>query len=253
MIETLYRILVGFGYTDPLHAPVTHMPIGLVVGGFVFFVVALIFKRKNLIMTARHVSILALIFAFPTILFGVFDWIHFYHGVLMPAIKIKMALAGSLLVVLGLGIILGSEVKLRSLAMGLLYGLGVVLVVGLGWFGGGIVYGRSSAIGAAPAPAVSGPAPSAGSAAGAAGNAQSGQAIFAANCQACHAGGANVIVSSLPIKGSKRLARLDTFVAFLRAPTMPDGSEGSMPPFGKDVVGDAQAKDLYAYVTTAWK
>ena len=44
---------------------------------------AVIFGRKNLITTARHVSILAFIFVFPTILFGVIDWMHYYHAALI--------------------------------------------------------------------------------------------------------------------------------------------------------------------------
>lgn len=261
MIDSLYRLLASLGYTDPLHAPVTHMPIGLVMGAFVFFVVALIFKRRQLVITARHVSILALIFVFPTILFGVFDWVHFYHAALLPAIKIKMVLAGSLSVLLAIGIILGGDAKPHNLWMVILYAACVGCVVALGWFGAGLIYGRSSGAaavshaaapaGASAAPAAQGAAPPAQSAAG--GNAAAGQRLFADNCQACHANGQNVVVSSLPIRGSKRLASLNGFVAFVRAPSMPDGSEGDMPAFPASALSDAQVKDLYAYVTSAWK
>ncbi|HTX73084.1 MAG TPA: c-type cytochrome [Rectinemataceae bacterium] len=251
MIEALYKFLGSVGYTDPIHAPVTHMPVGLAIGAFIFFVVAIIFKRQQLVITARHVSILALLFAFPTILFGVFDWIHFYHGVLLPAIKIKMVLAGSLVVLLGIGVILGSEVKLHSLWMTIIYALCVGMVVALGWFGAGLIYGRGAAAAAsAPAPA---PAQSSAAKPAVAGDVKAGQALFADNCQACHSNGQNVIVPELPIRGSKRLATLTGFVAFIRSPSMPDGSAGQMPPFPADTISDAQATDLYAYVTTAWK
>ena len=252
MIESLYKLLTSFGYTDPLHPPVTHMPIGLAIGAFVFFVVAIIFKRKQLVITARHVSILALIFAFPTILFGVFDWIHFYHGVLLPAIEIKMILAAILLVLLGIGIVLGSEVKPHNVWMTILYTACVAVVVALGWFGGGLVYGRTGA--SKPAAVSAAPAqPSTAKPPAALGDATAGQTVFADNCQACHANGQNLIVPTLPIRGSKRLASLDSFVAFVRNPAMPDGTEGQMPPFPADVLSDTQAKNLYAYVTTAWK
>jgi uncharacterized membrane protein len=199
MIDALYRFLARLGFTDPLHAPIVHIPIGLVIGAFCFFALAVIFKRKHLILTARQISIMALVFAFPSILLGVFDWIHFYHGALISAIKIKMVLAGLLLVLLGLGIILGGEKKVGSWPMGIIYVLSFAAVVGLGYFGGGLVFRGGSAfaqerasIGVSAAPA----------AVANAAKAPAGQALFEASCQACHAGGGNAIVASLPVKGS---------------------------------------------------
>jgi uncharacterized membrane protein len=142
MIDGLYAILARFGFSEPLHSPITHMPIGLAIGALIFFITALLFKRKNLVLTARHASILAFIFVFPTILLGVFDWIHFYHATLYTPIKIKMGLASLTLLLLGAGIILGSEVKLHSISMTILYGAASISLVGLGYFGAGIIYGR---------------------------------------------------------------------------------------------------------------
>ena len=45
MFDSLYELIAKTGFTDPLHAPVTHIPIGLVVGAFIFFLLAVIFKR----------------------------------------------------------------------------------------------------------------------------------------------------------------------------------------------------------------
>jgi uncharacterized membrane protein len=142
MIDDLYAFLTKTGFTEPLHPPITHMPVGLMVGALIFFLVALVFKRKELVLTARHASILAFVFTFPTILFGVLDWIHFYHAVLFDPIKIKMALAAVALMVIGAGIILGSEIKLHSFWMTIIYALGVITMIGLGYFGSGIIYGR---------------------------------------------------------------------------------------------------------------
>jgi uncharacterized membrane protein len=249
MIDAFYGLLGRIGFTDPLHPPIVHVPIGLVIGALAFFAIALLFKRKLLVMTARQVSILALVFVFPSILFGVFDWIHFYHGAMIPAIRIKMGLAAALLVLLGLGIILGSEVRLRSAAMAIIYGLSFVAVLGLGYYGASLVYGRgalvaqSSSIGVAAAP----------SAIEAKKGEPGGKALFEANCQACHAGGGNSIVASLPIKGSKRLAGLEAFERFLRAPAMPDGKPGDMPPFDEDTLADGQAKELYGFLKAEFK
>jgi uncharacterized membrane protein len=142
MIDQLYLFLAKFGFNEPLHSPITHMPIGLAMGALIFFVVAIVFKKKNLVLTARHASILAFIFVFPTILLGVFDWIHFYHATLFTPIKIKMLLASLALVLLGAGIILGSEIKLHTISMTIIYAATCVVMIGLGYFGAGIIYGR---------------------------------------------------------------------------------------------------------------
>jgi mono/diheme cytochrome c family protein len=255
MIDSLYQLVAKTGFTDPLHAPFTHIPIGLVIGAFLFFLVAIIFGRKNLLTTARHVSILAFLFVFPTILFGVFDWLHYFHGVLIPAIKIKMILASSVLVLLALGIIVGSELKIHAAPMVVIYALAFVCVTGLGWYGARLVYGGWS--GAAPEAAA--PAAQAGGTTAQAGAAPqaAGQRLFAANCASCHPNGGNVIEASLPLKTSKKLSDLAAFTAFIRSPRMPDGSAGSMPPFPADQLSDKQSGDLYNYIesmrSSAWK
>jgi mono/diheme cytochrome c family protein len=239
MIDALYQFLARLGFKEPIHPPITHMPIGLVVGALVFFLVAIIFKKKNLIMTARHVSILALLFAIPTILFGVFDWVHFYHAAMIGPIKIKMILATLVLLLLGTGIIVGSEVKVHSVTLAVIYALAFVCVIGLGYLGAGLIYGRGVE---APTPSSSQPVSAAES---------SGKAVFAANCRSCHPGGGNTIEPKLPLKASKKLADKAGFVAFIRSPKMPDGSAGAMPPFDADTVSDAQASDLFAFVTAS--
>jgi mono/diheme cytochrome c family protein len=251
MIDSLYELLAKMGFTDPLHAPLTHIPIGLVIGAFLFFLVAVLFGKKNLAVTARHVSILAFIFVFPTILFGVFDWLHFFKGAFLAPIKYKMILASAVLVLLAVGIIMGSELKVRTAPLMVVYALAVVAVVGLGWFGGKLVYGGFSpaAQAAAPAAAQAGAAPAAPAV-------PAGQRLFASNCAACHPNGGNAIVAELPMKTSKKLASAAAFTSFIRSPKMPDGSAGQMPSFGADQISDKQAGNLYAYIQSmlaAWK
>ena len=247
MIDALYALLKSIGFDEPLHSPITHMPIGLVVGAFIFFIVAVVFKRKQFEFSARHAAILGFIFAFPTIILGAFDWIHFYHGVLMPAIIVKISLATLVLLSLGAVIIVGGETKLHVGWLSGLLALAFVAVMGLGYFGSGIVRGRAVTI--APAKtektiSVAGQSSSP--------EFSRGMQVFVANCQACHGNGGNVIVASLPLKGSRRLASLDSFKAFIRKPSMPDGSAGEMPTFGPEQVTETQASDLYSYVTKAW-
>jgi mono/diheme cytochrome c family protein len=235
MIDAIFRLFAGLGFGDPLHPPVTHLPIGLAAGALVFILVALIFKKKNLEMTARHVSILAFIFAFPTILLGVMDWIHFYKGVLFPAIQVKIVLATILVAALAAGIFLGPRLKFRSVFTTALAAVAFVAVFGLGYFGSGILYGR----GIAAAPAAPTPQEALNT---------HGETVFMNNCSACHAGGGNAIQANLPLKTSVKLKSADDFIAFIRDPVPPAGIQANMPPFPADIIDDAAARDLYAYV-----
>ncbi len=256
MLDSVYQFLARLGFTDPLHAPVTHIPIGLVIGAAILFYVGVIFRRKPLFTAARYVTILAFIFVFPTIFLGVMDWLHFFKGALIQPIKMKMILASSVLVLLGVGIILGSEERVRNAPMMVIYALAVVCVVGLGWYGARLVYGGFSAQAAevqAPAPAAPGGAP-AGTAPAAPSPARLGGRLFAANCAACHPGGTNVVVPNLPLKGAKQLASRDTFVSFIRNPVLPNGTPGPMPAFSADQVSDKDAGDIYQYILAqGWK
>ena len=236
MLDAFYDLLLRIGFTDPPHALLTHMPIGLITGALLFFLVAVIFRRRVLAPTARHASILAFIFLFPTILFGVLDWLHYFKGALIIPIRFKIGLASAVLVITGAGVILGGEVKVHTVPQMVLYALAFVCVVGLGYFGAKLVYGgwgKKDAAAGAPA-----------------GQEQaftSGSEVFAANCQACHPGGANVVDPTRPLKTSKKLASREAFVAFIRSPG------GAMPPFGEELVSASQAQDLYLYVTkTGW-
>jgi mono/diheme cytochrome c family protein len=68
-----------------------------------------------------------------------------------------------------------------------------------------------------------------------------GQAVFQQNCASCHAGGANSVNPQKPIAGSKKLASLVTFKAYLEHP------QGHMP-FYKHVIADKQVlQALYDY------
>ncbi len=78
-----------------------------------------------------------------------------------------------------------------------------------------------------------------------------GSKIFDDECRSCHPNGGNIIVPGLPLIGSRVLANVRTFVAFIRHPQMPDGSEGSMPSFDKSEISDPQAEELYYYIKSA--
>jgi hypothetical protein len=75
-----------------------------------------------------------------------------------------------------------------------------------------------------------------------------GEEIFIRDCGSCHPGGGNVITPNLPLRGSRQLADFDTFLRYLRRPTMPNGSPGPMPPFPEGKISNEEARSLYQYV-----
>jgi len=36
MIDSLYQTLSKIGFAHPLHPPITHLSLGLIIGGFIF-------------------------------------------------------------------------------------------------------------------------------------------------------------------------------------------------------------------------
>jgi cytochrome c2 len=169
MIEFVYQTLSQFGYTHPLHPTLTHVPIGMVIAAFLFALSAMIFRWSSLTRTARHCVILGLIVVVPTALLGIMDWQHFYGGALIFPIKMKLVLACVLLIFLTLAVIFGLFGDKFSGIVLAMYGLCLLSAVGLGYFGGELVYGTK-----APAETVI------------AGPAADGAMVFKKNCSACH-------------------------------------------------------------------
>jgi len=169
MIEFIYQTLDKFGYTHPLHPTLTHLPIGMVMGAFLFALAALIFRRTSLARTARHCVILGLLAAIPTALLGIMDWQHFFGGTLRLPFKMKLILAVILISFLLLAVVLGFFGERFQKMVFVLYVMCLMTTVGLGYFGGEIVYGKRAPEGAEPG-----------------GAAAKGAAVFQQNCSACH-------------------------------------------------------------------
>jgi cytochrome c5 len=196
--------------------------------------VALIFRRTNLAQTARNCSVLALIAAVPTALLGIMDWLHFYGGSLLFPIKMKLVLAGILIIFLILAVIVGFFGETFSKIVISLYVLCLFTVIGLGYFGGELVYGtKSPAVGVAEGPVAE------------------GAMVFKQNCSACHLTDSTVTkigpglkdvfkgdkfpVSGLPVSE-------DNFRKQLQKPL------GKMPPFGH--LPPEQVEALIVYLKT---
>jgi cytochrome c6 len=223
-IAAFYRFLgKGVGYPHPVHPATVHLPIGLVFGAFIFILVALFFRRMTLASAARKMIILAFIFWFITVLFGLMDWRYRYGGAWLFFFKAKMILAGALFIILLLSLILGHRRENRLKALAPLYGLGFLAVVGLGFFGGQLTY--------------SGKTPSAPKAF------RQGEWLYRTRCAACHPCGGNVINTHVPIYRSPLTANLKLFQGWVRHPLSP------MPPFSPKKLPGSKVKDLYEYIT----
>lgn len=141
MIAFIYQTLAKFGYTNPLHPALTHLPIGMVMGAFIFALAAIIFRRSSLTQTARYCVILGLLAAIPTALLGLMDWMHFYGGTLLLPFKMKIILAVILIAFLLLAVVIGFFGERFQKILFVLYAMCLLTTVGLGYFGGEIVYG----------------------------------------------------------------------------------------------------------------
>ncbi len=108
----------------------------------------------------------------------------------------------------------------------------LVNVLGLGYFGGKLVYeGRT--------PTVSEDLPQ-------------GRNIFVSRCSGCHANGGNILYPHLPLRTAPQLISYDKFLEFVRDPKLPDGSKGPMPAFTEQDLSSQHAIALYDYVINAF-
>ena len=223
-INSFYQFLNHFGYSHPVHPALVHLPIGLMVGAFIFGWLAFLFNRDQLARSARHCLTLAFLFWFPVVLFGFMDWQHFYSGAWLTLIKIKMVLSGILFVLFLVSLVFGYRKKGSPKTSLTVYTLGLISVVLLGFFGAQLVYERKT-------PEV------------VSNTYLAGEKIFAANCITCHPGGDNIIKPDHPIKNSPKLKNFNTFISWIPKPIAP------MPPFPESEISVGQARELYPYLT----
>ncbi len=225
-IFEFYRLLTDkLGFSDPIHAAIVHLPIGFVVGAFIFGWLAVLFGREKWALSARHCVILAFFFWFPVVFFGLTDWEHYYGRAWLPPIKIKLILAGLLFILLTCCLVFGASKKAVSKWVILtLYTFCLINVVFLGWFGARLVYGTNPEMTLMPY--------------------KSGRLVFIKECRNCHPDGGNILIGKKTINGSPKLKDIRTFISFIRHP------EGEMPPFTRAQISDNEAEELYLYITT---
>jgi uncharacterized membrane protein len=140
-MEAFYQALNGFGYTHPVHPTMVYLPIGGVMAAFIFGIIAVLFRQSSFAVSARHSILLAFIASFPTIFLGYMDWQHFHGGNWMFPIKMKIFLAALLVILLSITLLNHYRYKSGMKITILLYTLCFLNVVGIGYFGGEIVFG----------------------------------------------------------------------------------------------------------------
>jgi uncharacterized membrane protein len=229
MISAFYGFLKSLGYPHPVHPPLAHMPIGLVAGALIFGFIALVWRRTILGLSARHCLILAWLFWFPTVALGLLDWQHYYAAAWLYPFKMKLLLSGILFLLLSIGIFLSRKPETDIKGPLTIYILSFFCVVGLGWYGGNLVF-RGRIMPAAKEFKV-------------------GMQIFEENCSGCHPHGGNTFNPNLPLVSAPQLSDFHSFLAYIRNPRMPDGSKGIMPASPEKKISQEQAKQLYLYLT----
>ncbi len=139
MIDFMYQLLESMGHTHPLHPVATHIPMGMVIGGFIFALLSL--KKIEFKQTAYYCFVLALVFLLPTIILGITDWLYRFNGVLNGLIISKMVFAATFAVLLSLVAIVGRKENVSYNLVLTLYALCFINAMCLGYIGGEIQYG----------------------------------------------------------------------------------------------------------------
>ena len=242
MNEFFYKILATIGYTHPIHAPTTHIPVGMVIGAFIFGVVSLKFRKEKLARTANHCIALALLALVPTVIVGIMDWQHYYAGAWLFPIKMKLPLAGLLLILLVFAFSAGYKAETITKQALIIYALCLLNVTALGYFGGELVYGGRVPGKVSDATTVTTDA-----------DIEAGATLYNQTCSACHPSGGNSIKKNLPLKTAPQLVTFDTFLAYIRSPKARDGSTTIMPPFPADKLSGENAQKIYQYIVQVMK
>lgn len=144
MASMFYDFLKNLGYHHPFHPVLTHLPVGLVIAGFIFVFLAFFLRGSAYGQTARHCIVLALLSAIPTAVAGYFDWQIFYAGSYIFPIIIKLALTALLLVLLLILVFTSFKDEENLTKRFLIHFLSLLLVAGIGYFGGELVYGKKT-------------------------------------------------------------------------------------------------------------
>lgn len=217
-----YEFLNALNYNHPIHPTQVHIPVGMIVGAFILGLLGLLRSQSQFSRAAWYCSNIALAFMIPTVATGLMDWRHSYSGAFLFPFKAKFLLAALLLALLFAGFLIGRNRRGGKKGMLIIYTLSTLMVGGLGYFGGELVYGSRVPVASKAF--------------------QTGQELYAANCGGCHMNGGNSMNPKLPVKNSPKTSDLHTFISWLRVPKRP------MPAFTENALSESEARDLFDYI-----
>lgn len=141
MTQFIFGFLESIGFTHPLHPAIVHLPMGLVMGGFVFVLVGIFFKQPLLFKTAHHSATLALVSIPPTVILGVLDWQYSFDGNWVTPIQIKIGLAVVMTLLLIVLHRIGKNGEEHPRRLLIVYGFALLTAIGMGYTGGSLMYG----------------------------------------------------------------------------------------------------------------
>lgn len=141
MTEFIFEFLGKIGFTHPVHPALTHIPMGMVMGGITFRFASFLPSLKFLAKTGHHCVVLGLLGIAPTVFTGYLDWQNTFGGEWEFLIILKMILAVLLTIVLALIIIKDEPEQPRLDIKTLYYVLSMIIAIGLGFSGGELQYG----------------------------------------------------------------------------------------------------------------
>jgi len=139
MIDFIYAALASLGYTHPLHPASTHLPMGLVLGAFLFQLASI--KWTDLAKTVYYCLVLALVTAPIAAVSGLLDWQHRLHGKMTGLITAKLGLSVALIALLAYVLYKYRAETPTWRAMTFWCALAALVASALGLIGGELAYG----------------------------------------------------------------------------------------------------------------
>jgi uncharacterized membrane protein len=141
MIDFFYHTLEAIGFAHPVHPAITHLPMGMAMGGFIFLLGSVVLKKEELVKTAHYCVIMALLFVVPTMVLGLMDWQYKFDGEWSNLIMFKLILALIFCGLLVSAFTVGKKEQPNIKHLFILYGIIMLNAIGLGFIGGELMYG----------------------------------------------------------------------------------------------------------------
>lgn len=253
MTENISHFLESIGYHHPIHPLLVHLPLGMIIGAFLFALLATIFKKGTLANSSRHCLFLALVALPPTALLGYVDWQQRLGGASLFAIKMKFILAAVLFALLLLSAFAGRGEQSTSAKNLLILTLSLVVTAGIGYFGGELVYGtQAEPAVTSQAPAAEGHPTATVAATAEESTVSQGAALFEQKCAGCHAAHGTETRHGPGLKGLYRLGKLPVSGRTVSDESIREQLKSpytkKMPPFAN--LDEQQVASLIAYLKT---